>query len=453
MIPSDETSLHLKPSPVKETELAKRMGISRAAIAVKMSAAGPMVLPLIDPQEICYALRRPTRWGFEPLPIFEIDSDGLAKEIALLDLLTNDRGCVTWCSTPNWPVETPGPYTFFSDLPYYLRNLWPRGYLGRAFSRTHAQSLNLPALPDQWTLEQMLYAMSIHGADVPGNLIIGREALSRFQSKARNEAPISSENRARAYSQLAYQVTSGGGVESIAGGESLKFSAILERHNGLSSVLVKFTNPDQSPKSQRWSDLLVCEHIASETLRNMFSRPAAPTRILRTGGRTFLEVERFDRAGISGRRATLSLDAIYSGWPKTESRNWLEGAEKLLKAELINTDTHSAMQKLWIFGHLIGNCDMSNENLSFFPCRYRFELLPVYDMLPMAYAPSDGADLLPLKPSLHFFRSTIWRLLGPACEAALCFWDEASNDERISPEFRKISAMNVKRLMEFRRKI
>jgi hypothetical protein len=49
---------------------------------------------------------------------------------------------------------------------------------------------------------------------------------------------------------------------------------------------------------------------------------------------------------------------------------------------------------LWAFGQLIGNTDMHNGNLSFMSeenCP--LELSPVYDMLPMTFAPTSGGGL------------------------------------------------------------
>ena len=64
------------------------------------------------------------------------------------------------------------------------------------------------------------------------------------------------------------------------------------------AVLVKFSPAGDSPADQRTRDLLVCEHLALQTL-SAAGLPAARTQVFVGAGRVFLEFERFDRT-ISG---------------------------------------------------------------------------------------------------------------------------------------------------------
>lgn len=57
---------------------------------------------------------------------------------------------------------------------------------------------------------------------------------------------------------------------------------------------------------------------------------------------------------------------------------------------LIDADTHAQVSRLWWFGRLIANTDMHDGNLAFKP---GLKLAPVYDMLPMGYAPVRGMEL------------------------------------------------------------
>ena len=59
-------------------------------------------------------------------------------------------------------------------------------------------------------------------------------------------------------------------------------------------MIVKFSPLAAELGGMRIADLLVCEHLALETLRAA-GLPASETRIVCLGGRTFLEVTRFDR--------------------------------------------------------------------------------------------------------------------------------------------------------------
>jgi hypothetical protein len=73
--------------------------------------------------------------------------------------------------------------------------------------------------------------------------------------------------------------------------------------------LVKFTAPDDNPVSARWRDLLLTEHLALETLRAA-EIPAAVSRVVDEGPQRFLELQRFDRLGLRGRRALVSLASL-----------------------------------------------------------------------------------------------------------------------------------------------
>ena len=103
------------------------------------------------------------------------------------------------------------------------------------------------------------------------------------------------------------------------------------------------------------------------------------------------------------------------------------------------------IERIWWFGRLIANADMHTGNLSFRP-HDTLALAPAYDMLPMHYAPLAGGEVprrsfeppLPLPP-----QRSIWT---SACVAAMFFWNRASEDARISEEFRRISASNAQHL-------
>ena len=57
------------------------------------------------------------------------------------------------------------------------------------------------------------------------------------------------------------------------------------------------------------------------------------------------------------------------------------------------SETRDAITRLWHFCQLIGNTDMYDGNLSFVPGEPGLRLAPVYDMLPMLYAPQRGVEL------------------------------------------------------------
>ncbi|KAF0103177.1 MAG: hypothetical protein FD187_409 [bacterium] len=77
--------------------------------------------------------------------------------------------------------------------------------------------------------------------------------------------------------------------------------------------------------------------------------------------------------------------------------------------------------------------------LAFFPGQ---GLAPIYDMLPMGYAPQPGGEVPPheYRPPLPLpVDATAWRKAG---EAALAYWRRCAEDPLISEEFRAICAAN-----------
>jgi hypothetical protein len=124
---------------------------------------------------------------------------------------------------------------------------------------------------------------------------------------------------------------------------------------------------------------------------------------------------------------------------------WTQAATALAASKLIDTETKRQVQVVWHFGQLIANSDMHDGNLSFLP---GLRLAPVYDMLPMLYAPERGVELparlfqpvLPI-PS----EREAWNAAHRGAEA---FWRRASADERISRDFQAICRANAERLRQ-----
>lgn len=95
------------------------------------------------------------------------------------------------------------------------------------------------------------------------------------------------------------------------------------------------------------------------------------------------------------------------------------------------------------FGALIANIDRHHGNVSLLLHQHRWQLAPVYDMLPMFYAPVAGEVVerdwasQPRRPNAHTLG--VWPL---ALELAVRFWQSAAGDARISHEFRAVARVN-----------
>jgi hypothetical protein len=131
----------------------------------------------------------------------------------------------------------------------------------------------------------------------------------------------------------------------------------------------------------------------------------------------------------------------------SSGRPWTEGSQRLIERGLIDRDTADAITRLWHFGQLIGNADMHDGNLSFRPrapaSGAGLNLAPVYDMLPMLYAPQRGVELAPVKFAARLplpAEREAWQQAG---SAACQFWAHAAEDSRISAQFRAICNHNL----------
>jgi serine/threonine protein kinase HipA of HipAB toxin-antitoxin module len=260
--------------------------------------------------------------------------------------------------------------------------------------------------------------------------------------------PIAGARAGVVYARLAEQAVAQGVPGSSAAGEFPKFPALRDMEaQSTPHVLVKFSGADGSPAVRRWADLLVAEHLALECAATLPAVRSARSRVLTHAGRTFLELERFDRQGMFGRSRLVSLDTVNAALIGESVMDWPRLSARMAAAGWLTAEDDMRIQHLWWFGRLIGNTDMHLGNLSFSVAPVggpaALTLAPTYDMLPMLYAPLAGGEV----PSREFqpplplpAQRAAWTT---ACEAALLFWNRAAADRRIGEAFRKTSADNA----------
>jgi len=338
---------------------------------------------------------------------------------------------------------------WFAGIPYPLQDMRPDGFLGRQFAHAHAPMLQVSPDPRLWSDDALLFALSLYGSDTVGNYILGRPAYLRWlEGSEKNPRVIAEKDVPWHYLDLAEQALQEHYEGSSAGGEFPKFAALRDFEGRAEHVLVKFSGSDDSAGTRRWADLLVCEHIASQVAEQLPGVTGSVSRVLQVGGRTLLEVVRFDRHALRGRSGVCSWAAINRDWFGLAD-SWAAGAGRLLRSGLIDAAVHDAVVSLWHFGRLIANTDMHDHNLSFVPgpaIGAQLQLAPVYDMLPMLYAPARGVEL-PAKdfaPPLPLpAERPLWRR---AAATALNFWERCGADDRISQTFRATCAENAVRL-------
>jgi hypothetical protein len=319
----------------------------------------------------------------------------------------------------------------FPDFPWFLDDLRPQGFLGRAFARQYAKALLCPEDPRLWRADQTLHALLAFGSDLPGNLVIGERAL-----QAAMTLQGSTVLDLHDLPELAQNALAGAAIGSSAAGEQPKLALNLRDTDGLvRPSIVKFSPDLNTAIGQRVADLLETEVIADALLS---THPRS--RTIDVGSRRFLIMDRFDRThlpnGAIGRMGMLSLgsvDTAYFGGLD----NWLACAQRLEKAGWLSPVDAQTLMLRYEFGRLIGNTDMHFGNVSLhFDIKLPFSLAPNYDMLPMHFMPRAMEVFdTPFQPP----QQGHGRIFEQARDLALQFWHRVVQSSRISKLFRDLA--------------
>ena len=409
------------------TELQTRLGLSQPTVSRALSALVKQgrLLKVGAARSQQYLLPRHIEGVGSQIGIVRIDTQGRVSPFARMVALPGGRF---------WVNEADGLTQIHDGLPWFLDDMRPQGFMGQTFVQNHPE-LSLPADLRHWNDDHALKAMVLAGDDLPGNLIVGEQALASYLSGVRQTAVV--QQPEVDYPRLAMLAMQGAQPGSSAGGEQPKFSALV---NG-QAMLVKFSPSGDAPGDERSRDLLVCEHLALQTLAAA-GLPAAESQIVIAGGRVFLQSKRFDRTdkGRIGMVSLLVYDAQYVG----EMDNWSATAQRMAARQLMTSQDAQQLQLLEAYGLLIANTDRHYGNISFLLEDDDWRLSPTYDMLPMLYAPVKG-ELVErdfasrkLQPTSHTL--AVW---PHAKQLAQQFWQSVAADTRVSDAFKALAQANA----------
>lgn len=409
------------------TELQTRLGLSQPTVSRALSALVKQgrLLKVGAARSQQYLLPRHIEGVGSQIGIVRIDTQGRVSPFARMVALPGGRF---------WVNEADGLTQIHDGLPWFLDDMRPQGFMGQTFVQNHPE-LSLPADLRHWNDDHALKAMVLAGDDLPGNLIVGEQALASYLSGVRQTAVV--QQPEVDYPRLAMLAMQGAQPGSSAGGEQPKFSALV---NG-QAMLVKFSPSGDAPGDERSRDLLVCEHLALQTLAAA-GLPAAESQIVIAGGRVFLQSKRFDRTdkGRIGMVSLLVYDAQYVG----EMDNWSATAQRMAARQLMTSQDAQQLQLLEAYGLLIANTDRHYGNISFLLQDDDWRLSPTYDMLPMFYAPVKG-ELVErdfasrkLQPTSHTL--AVW---PQAKQLAQQFWHSVAADARVSDAFKALAQANA----------
>lgn len=437
--------------PTLSSELVSHFGFSRPTLSRRVQELGKAVISIGQAR----ATKRAARvQEFSGIPLYRVLESGQVERLGELTALHHGER-TPWLLNAEKAAEALFEGEFKEGLypgwPWFLEDLRPSGFLGRSFAKHMAQLFRVDENPEKWTDLELLQILSSHGYNLSGNLILGDgRALDKFQQHRIKIADgVYRDVTPEVYYDLAeLALNEGEEYGSSAGGEQPKFTTVIYDSAASTgrAVIVKFSPTVDTTSGRRWADLLYAEHVANEVLREA-GFETAQTRTFHFDDRVFLESERFDRVGATGRRGLVSLRALDAAHIGMGSGNWAQAARKLQADKWITGEDGERMARLHCFGTLIANTDMHWGNVSFFlPEHSPFPLAPVYDMLPMRFRPSSTGEVSEreFKPLLPMPEDqAAWFEMYPF---AIGYWQRIIDHPSISPSFKQIAEQAVSAL-------
>ena len=387
-----------------------------------------------------YALKRPIRQLGAEWPVYRVNPQA---EVHLAGQLI-----AVYPHYYVWRDALTAQDSLYESLPWFLWDVRPQGFLGREFKQVH-QSLGLPTRLQDWHDDDVLSFLLKFGFVQPSHYLVGEESRLLYQQLRKDiwqpEEEDTLDKARLAYEREATKIIGQETAKSAAAGEQPKFALFVIENNQALELLVKFSPPIHTANGQRWSDLLIAEHLALQTIKQ-YGVAAADSAIVSTAGRTFLEVIRFDRTPCLGRKGMVSLDAVSNEFVG-HNKAWDEQAQSLFALKKITKADYQTMLQVFAFGRLIANEDMHNGNISFFLADdFSLSLAPIYDMLPMCFAPTTHGEVV--EREIKIAQATeltqgIWPIV---LVWAKYYWLQVSEDARISDAFRAIAQQYLAKL-------
>jgi len=289
---------YLKRGLATSKEIQAATGLQQTVVARQLRNMNGDVIKLQSGRSPEYAMTCNAFGGDNRLPLAMVDVHGNTVLVANIRPLAHGGFFVEPVTGIPQVLLGERKNGLYDDLPYFLSDLRPQGFLGRKVAEDMAAHSNdFPTDPRNWNTNHVGKYLVSNGDDLPGNFKFGQQAFLRVRRKPTSSA-------VNDYPALAENVMNGVIPGSSAGGEQPKFTTFCGER--CAHVIVKFSPLGNSDVASRWRDILITEYHATEAIQNK-NYPAADTRLIEMDGRLFLESQRFDRVGEYGRMPAMSL--------------------------------------------------------------------------------------------------------------------------------------------------
>lgn len=447
-ITSNDILLTLKGEAASAHDIAARLRVDGSTVSRHLKKLGDQVLPVGKGRSRRYFARRAVANELA-IPIYRVTRDGHCAQFAVIyPVYPQEHFVVEYHRSAN-DIE----WRDYDALPWWLSDMRPQGFLGRQFAQQLVEKgLQVSADPRDWNENDVLSVLITEPQDAVGNLLIGQQAYTQWL-----EGPQLRNSNPAQVAEHAEQVAAGVHFDSSVKGEQPKLVAVVDG----SPSIVKFSGRVGQPVNvvaQRWADLLRCEAHAAVAMNRVKPDFAADNRSFTVGERTFLQSVRFDRFAADaeryGRAGVVSFASLDLEFVGDAGLAWPSLAVRLHQQNVISEQAMVDAAVAWAFGQLIANSDMHHGNLSVYHEGMRpYELTPVYDMLPMHYAPSAAGDLRNRVWHPHMdagVRAVHWQTAEAMAEE---FWLRVAADDLISDELKALMLGQQKSSQTFVREL
>ena len=121
--------------PRTARQLAETLDVSQPTISRALAALGDEIVRFGAARSIQYT-RRDTSRGLPEIAIYRVDAEGRLRQLGIL---------VPVCPEGFVMRQVDGVALHSDGLPWWLYDMRPQGYLGRAYAARHGAELQLPA--------------------------------------------------------------------------------------------------------------------------------------------------------------------------------------------------------------------------------------------------------------------------------------------------------------------
>lgn len=438
----------LRVGPSSSTELAQRLGVNSSTITRQLGALGEQVIRAGRGRATRWYLSRnlPLLPGIARYPVYRVNTEGKTEKIAILHVVYPTNTYLVEYFRAKTDGRTKSEWSYYESLPWWLTDMRPQGFLGRLFAqelRNLGEQVDLNPL--QWNEDLTLAILVKYPQNNVGNLLIGEPAYATWLASGTPKllSDLAAGERAEA-------ITRGVRVDSSAQGEQPKFTARLMEGECLIKFSGQVIQREIDSVAGRWADLLQAEALAARELNEVWAGIAAENRSFIVNQRTLMASPRFDRTPQGGRIGVISFFSLDLEFVGKASESWPVIADTLRQAKVITELAVTQTKVAWAFGQLIANSDMHLGNISVLNRSGRpYELAPIYDMLPMHFAPRANGDI-PQQPRTISLNGAVPRVCWEQAHiAAISFWHNVLTHQYIGTHFKLVAEQQLEKVEEF----